>query len=151
MDGQMDGNRRCTSCSGEQADGNRRCTSGSGEQMDGNRRCTSCSGEQADENRRCTSGSEADEGRKGVQIWGEFQQVRLTGEEREKLDRRIGRSEARQLIDRLDRWLAQGNVRRNHYATLLQWADRDAARRPDKPDRPASYDIEEAARTLGGL
>lgn len=55
----------------------------------------------------------------------EFSLVRLSEREYGKLAERMGKSSAADYIDRLDRWLAEGHRKKNHYATLLNWYRKD--------------------------
>lgn len=57
--------------------------------------------------------------------YGEFGKAMLTEKEHTTLVSRMGENTAAQYIDRLDGWLAEGNCKKNHYATILNWWRRD--------------------------
>ena len=69
-------------------------------------------------------------------IYGEFRKVRLTEEDYTKLINRLGKDRALYYISRLDGWLAEGHVKKNHYATILNWWRRDGGAPP--PNRKSS-------------
>lgn len=53
--------------------------------------------------------------------YGEFGKVKLSPDEHAKLQERLGDVGTQAYILRLDGWLAEGNSKKNHYATLLNW------------------------------
>lgn len=55
----------------------------------------------------------------------EFGLVKLTDAEHEKLISRLGKARTLDYIDRLDGWLAEGNSKKSHYATILNWWKKD--------------------------
>lgn len=56
---------------------------------------------------------------------GEFGKVLLSEDEQSRLVQRLGKDKAKDYIDRLDGWLAEGNAKKNHYATILNWWRKD--------------------------
>lgn len=80
-------------------------------------------------------------------IYGEFKKVKLLETEYSKLAERMGKSSCEDYIARLDGWLAEGNTKKNHYATILNWWRRDESNRKAKetnisklvPQREDSY------------
>lgn len=68
-------------------------------------------------------------------IYGEFKKVKLLETEYSKLAERMGKSSCEDYIARLDGWLAEGNTKKNHYATILNWWRRDECGRKDKEKR----------------
>lgn len=71
--------------------------------------------------------------------------MKLTDDEYERLVQRLGKDETGKYIVRLDGWLAEGNTKKNHYATILNWVRKDGEKKAEKAaaKRPASrsYDI----------
>ena len=65
-------------------------------------------------------------------IYGEFKKVKLLETEYSKLAERMGKSSCEDYIARLDGWLAEGNTKKNHYATILNWWRRDESNRKAK-------------------
>ena len=65
-------------------------------------------------------------------IYGEFKKVKLLDTEYSKLAERMGKSSCEDYIARLDGWLAEGNTKKNHYATILNWWRRDESNRKSK-------------------
>lgn len=55
----------------------------------------------------------------------EFQKVKLTDDEYMKLIERLGKAATLDYIERLDGWLAEGNRKKSHYATILNWWRKD--------------------------
>lgn len=55
----------------------------------------------------------------------EFQKVKLTDDEYIKLIERLGKAATLDYIERLDGWLAEGNRKKSHYATILNWWKKD--------------------------
>lgn len=55
----------------------------------------------------------------------EFQKVKLTDDEYMKLIERLGKAATLDYIERLDGWLAEGNRKKSHYATILNWWKKD--------------------------
>ncbi len=80
-------------------------------------------------------------------VFGEFGNVRLTEEEHAKLLARLN-GQCQAYIDRLDRWGAEQPrkfaQRKSHYATLLNWYDRDVkeGRAPQARAKPAETEID---------
>ena len=72
--------------------------------------------------------------------YGEFKKVKLTDNEYERLVQRLGKDETGKYIVRLDGWLAEGNTKKNHYATILNWVRKDAEKKAEKAaeKQPAS-------------
>lgn len=72
--------------------------------------------------------------------YGEFKKVKLTDDEYERLVQRLGKDETGKYIVRLDGWLAEGNTKKNHYATILNWVRKDAEKKAEKAaeKQPAS-------------
>lgn len=59
------------------------------------------------------------------EVFGEFKNVLLTVEEKDKLKARYGSGAAKQLVEELSAYIAsQGKRYKDHYATLLNWAKR---------------------------
>jgi hypothetical protein len=57
---------------------------------------------------------------------GEFKNVKLSEGERKKLFERFGEKKAKDLIERLSRYIAsKGKKYKSHYATMLNWERRD--------------------------
>ena len=65
-------------------------------------------------------------------VFGEFEKVKLLETEYSKLAERMGKSSCEDYIARLDGWLAEGNSKKNHYATILNWWRRDESSRKAK-------------------
>ena len=64
----------------------------------------------------------ASSSKNGMKSYGEFNNVKLTDVEYEKLVNDYGRTIANDFIDRLDRHIASKGTRyKNHYATLKEW------------------------------
>lgn len=57
--------------------------------------------------------------------YGEFKKVQLSETEYNKLVQRLGKDGLSDYIDRLDGWLAEGNKKKCHYATILNWWRKD--------------------------
>lgn len=57
--------------------------------------------------------------------YGEFEKVKLTDTEYDKLVQRLGKDGTANYITRLDGWLAEGHTKKNCYATILNWARKD--------------------------
>nr|DAK14087.1 MAG TPA: hypothetical protein [Caudoviricetes sp.] len=64
--------------------------------------------------------------------YGEFKKVMLSEEEYAKLVERMGKSSCEDYIAQLDGWLAEGNVKKNHYVTILNWWRRNENERRAK-------------------
>ncbi len=77
-----------------------------------------------------------------AKTYGEFGLVRLTDDEYGKLAERLGKSSTADYIQRLDGWLAEGNRKKNHYATILNWWRKDAPER-EKKAKIAAYDLDD--------
>lgn len=59
-------------------------------------------------------------------IFGEFEKVKLTEPEYQKLVAKFGKSKAQDLINRLDQYIAsKGEKYKSHYATILSWERKD--------------------------
>lgn len=57
------------------------------------------------------------------QIFGEFKQVRLTVDEHVQLVDKLGKTQADEMIEQLDQYIAsKGKKYKSHYATILTWA-----------------------------
>ena len=72
--------------------------------------------------------------------YSEYKKVKLTDNEYERLVQRLGKDETGKYIVRLDGWLAEGNTKKNHYATILNWVRKDAEKKAEKAaeKQPAS-------------
>ena len=72
--------------------------------------------------------------------YGEFSNVFLTEKERKLLEEKYGSSASEGLIDNFSRKIkAKGYQYEDHYATILDWANKDGV----KPKEEKSYDVEE--------
>lgn len=72
--------------------------------------------------------------------YGEFSNVFLTEKERKSLEEKYGNSVSEGLIDNFSRKIkAKGYQYEDHYATILDWANKDGV----KPKGEKSYDVEE--------
>lgn len=85
--------------------------------------------------------------------YGEFQNVKLTDEEYEKLEKRLGQRACKLYIDKLDLYIEQfgKDKYKSHYATLLNWYRRDSEKgtpRKTSSDisRAPSYDLKAKRR-----
>lgn len=57
---------------------------------------------------------------------GEFKNVRLSLEEYDKLEAKFGKDGAHEWIEKLSAWMqSNGKTKKDHYATILNWARRD--------------------------
>ena len=92
-------------------------------------------------------------------IFGEFKNVELTGDEHEKLVDSLGDRGAAEYIDRLSAYLAQtGKAYKSHYATMLNWwrkdgkpVNRSAAVVPKlEPDKARDVEHMTAREVFGG-
>lgn len=69
--------------------------------------------------------------------YGEFKNVLLTSEEKQKLIDRYGFGAAKQIVDELSSYMkSKGKTYRDHYATLLNWAKRKGIVEQKKPAEP---------------
>lgn len=79
--------------------------------------------------------------------YGEFGHVLLSPGEHEKLEAKLNGTLAT-LIDRLDRYAEQSPAKfrkyRSHYATILNWADRDGIKPPTGSKKPSEAEIQAA-------
>lgn len=58
-------------------------------------------------------------------VYGEFKNVKLTDEEKEKLKQKYGPAEAKKLVDELSVYMESKPTKyKSHYAVILQWARR---------------------------
>ena len=80
--------------------------------------------------------------------YGEFGNVFLTSEEFDRLAELLGRDTREKYILRLGTWLRNGNERADHYATMLNWAERDGAMGDKPSQRKTSYDLDEVQRMV---
>ena len=87
--------------------------------------------------------------------YGEFGLVRLSDDEYGKLAERLGKSSAADYIERLDGWLAEGNRKKNHYATILNWWRKDGSVKQDESPKKravkpscAGYDLAEIEKRI---
>ena len=85
--------------------------------------------------------------------YGEFQNVKLTGEEHRKLVDSLGERDAKESIERLSPYLAQTGKRyKNHYATILNWNRRDGREKrgqePLSERNKPSFDLEAFERKV---
>lgn len=73
------------------------------------------------------------------QIFGEFKQVRLTVDEHVQLVDKLGKTQAEEMIEQLDQYLAsKGKKYKSHYATIMVWARKNGvAKSPTK----TKYDL----------
>lgn len=62
-----------------------------------------------------------------LQKYGEFSKVLLSEQQHVKLCERLGDVCVQTYIERLDGWLAEGNRKKDHYATVLNWWRRDGS------------------------
>lgn len=62
---------------------------------------------------------------KKLKFGTEFNLVRLTATEHDRLIERMGRERAAEYIDRVDGYLAEGHRKKSHYVTILNWWRRD--------------------------
>jgi len=70
---------------------------------------------------------------------GEFENVRMTPEEKAKLSERFGEQNAQDLIERLSGYKkAKGKSYRSDYAALLNWGRKDGLKPPSPPTPPKS-------------
>lgn len=72
-----------------------------------------------------TAETESETPNKKKAYGSEFEKVRLSDSEYEKLIERLGKDVTEDYIDRLDGWLAEGHRKKSHYATILNWWRRD--------------------------
>ncbi len=64
--------------------------------------------------------------------FGEFDNVKLTEDELQKLEARFGKSRTEELIGRLSGYIESKGVKyRSHYATILNWTRRDGSGKPE--------------------
>lgn len=68
--------------------------------------------------------------------YGEFQKVKMTDEEYEKLVQHLSKDEIQEYISRLDMWLAEGHEKTNHCATILNWRRKDLSNMQKKKQYP---------------
>jgi hypothetical protein len=101
-------------------------------------------GEQT-ENRRRTDGEQTEtikkgkKGKKEKNIYGEFENVLLSDEEKEKLIERFGKTETVDVIERLSCYIeSSGKKYKSHYSTILTWKRKDE----DKNNHPGLDDYE---------
>lgn len=81
--------------------------------------------------------------------YGEFQNVRMTTEEFEKLVQAEGAERANALIDELSSYLASSGKRyKSHYATLLNWARRKDKEKKDAPKSFKQQDLDRQAQQV---
>lgn len=78
--------------------------------------------------------------------YGEFGNVFLTSEEFDRLAELLGKDTREKYILRLGTWLKNGNERADHYATMLNWAERDGAMGDKPSQRKTSYDLDKVQR-----
>lgn len=71
----------------------------------------------------------------GKKRFGEFKNVFLSDDEREKLKELYGHSTAKNYVERLSTYIAtkKKDPYRSHYATIRQWMRRDGVQMQDKP------------------
>lgn len=71
------------------------------------------------------------------QIFGEFKQVRLTVDEHVQLVDKLGKTQAEEMIEQLDQYVAsKGKKYKSHYATILTWARKNGVTKA-----PTKYDL----------
>ena len=84
------------------------------------------------------------------QTYGEFGNVKLTDEEHGKLVQRLGKDKTADYIERLDGWLAEGNQKKNHYATILNWYRKDEKKPVPQAFTNNSFNIDKIEELLRG-
>ena len=84
------------------------------------------------------------------QTYGEFGKVKLSDEEHGKLVQRLGKDKTDDYIERLDGWLAEGNQKKNHYATILNWYRKDEKKPAPQAFTNSSFDLECIEEMLKG-
>lgn len=68
--------------------------------------------------------------------YGEFEKVKLTTEEYDKLVERLGEANTQLLVSELDSYIASKNKKySSHYATILSWARRKFVEHKEKVER----------------
>lgn len=83
------------------------------------------------------------------EIYGEFGNVLLTGEEFKKLVDSLGSKKTSDYIERLSSYLAQTGKRyKSHYATILNWSRRDTPVSGEDISQQNSYDLDAFERNL---
>lgn len=83
--------------------------------------------------------------------YGEFGNVKLTGEEHEKLVDSLGDKGAEDYIERLSAYLAQsGKPYKSHYATILNWWRKDG-QPVNRSPAPMSAILPDEGRDISGL
>lgn len=83
--------------------------------------------------------------------YGEFGNVKLTGEEHEKLVDSLGDKGAEDYIERLSAYLAQsGKPYKNHYATILNWWRKDG-QPVNRSPAPMPAMLPDKGRDISGL
>ena len=82
--------------------------------------------------------------------FGEFSHVLLTDTEYSKLSERFGEQKTTEYIVKLDRYIenypAKGNKYKSHYATILNWIDKDTKEAPkgiEPAKRSNPYDVDD--------
>ena len=82
--------------------------------------------------------------------YGEFSHVLLTDTEYSKLSQRFGEQKTTEYIVKLDRYIenypAKGNKYKSHYATILNWIDKDTKEAPkgiEPTKRSNPYDVDD--------
>lgn len=82
--------------------------------------------------------------------FGEFSHVLLTSDEYSKLSERFGEQKTTEYIVKLDRYIenypAKGNKYKSHYATILNWIDKDGKEAPkgiEPTKRINPYDVDD--------
>ena len=73
-------------------------------------------------------------------IYGELQNVRLTKKEYDKIVERLGLDKTNYWISSLDAWLGEGNKKKSHYATILNWDLKEKKKEAESQDyTPARF------------
>ena len=82
--------------------------------------------------------------------FGEFSHVLLTSDEYSKLSERYGEAKTTEYIVKLDRYIenypAKGNKYKSHYATILNWIEKDTKEAPkgiEPTKRSNPYDVDD--------
>jgi len=77
--------------------------------------------------------------------FGEFQNVKLTEDEHQKLVARLGTVETESLINRMDLYIGSvGKKYRSHYMAILNWASKEPQKKTQiqsRQNRPGSWDL----------
>ena len=75
--------------------------------------------------------------------FGEFSHVLLTSDEYSKLSERYGEAKTTEYIVKLDRYIenypAKGNKYKSHYATILNWIEKDGKEAKTTSEQPKRY------------